>query len=160
MKPKNKCKQSGVVIIEFALSFVIFWLILLAIIEFCRAMFAWNSALEATRLGSRLASICSMDNGQQNKIRDMVKYYIASSGMVINNLDDNWLEFIYYPPGCDISSCTSVESKLSEVQIKLLIPINAAMFTLPEFRHVVLRESLSNTIKYANNTIDNNEVCD
>ena len=71
---KKTHKESGVTIIEFALSFTVFWLIFIAIIEFCRVMFAWNSALEATRLGSRLASICSMDGAQQNKIRDIVKY--------------------------------------------------------------------------------------
>ena len=157
---KKKYNQSGVAIIEFAISFVLFWVVLIAIIEFCRAMFAWNSALEATRLGSRLASICSMDSAQQNIIRDKVQYFITSSGMVVNNLNSNWLEFSYFPAGCNYSSCTSVESKLVGIEIKLLIPISIAIFTLPEFRHVVLRESLSSTIKNSDNTIDTNESCD
>ncbi len=159
MLQKNS-DQSGVTIIEFAISFVLFWLVLIAIIEFCRAMFAWNSALEATRLGSRLASICSMDSAQQNKIREKVKYYIVNSGMVVSNLDPNWLEFNYFPAGCTESTCTSVESKIVGVEIKLIIPIDITTINLPDFRHIVLRESLRSTIKNTNNTFETNSICD
>ena len=100
-----------------------------------------------------------MDSAQQKKIRDKVNYYVTNSGLVISNLDSNWLEFNYLPSGCDESSCTSVESKLVGIEVKLMIPIDIAVFNLPEFRHVVLRESLSNTIKNNNDTIETNTVC-
>jgi hypothetical protein len=57
----NKCvaarRQKGAVMIEMALTFGIFMLVLLALFEFVLLMFTWSKAVEATRLGSRMAVV-------------------------------------------------------------------------------------------------------
>jgi hypothetical protein len=149
-------KQTGAAVIELALSFAIFWIILFALIEFSRAMFAWNSANEATKLGARLGSICAMGNAQHEKIKTHVKAYINASGLIDVADNTNWLEISYLPDGCNESSCSMVQAKLSNVHMNLLIPfLTVTQINLPEFRIAVLRESLSNTINSESNDVCN-----
>jgi hypothetical protein len=54
---KRHRHQRGAVMIEMALTFSIFMLILLALFEFAILMFTWSKAVEATRLGSRYAVV-------------------------------------------------------------------------------------------------------
>ena len=149
--------QKGAAIIEFALAFAIFWIMFMAIIEFCRGMYAWNSAQESTRLAARYASICSDSAAQQSIIRDKVKSYISSGGSIIVPAGTGWMNFNYYPSGC--SSCESVEVKLSNLKINLLVPFYNLQWALPEFKTVVLRESMSNTITYSNGASEANSMC-
>jgi hypothetical protein len=55
--PVVRRHQRGAVMIEMALTFSIFMLILLALFEFAIVMFTWSKAVEATRLGSRYAVV-------------------------------------------------------------------------------------------------------
>ena len=150
-------KQFGVAIIEFALSFSIFWIVFMAVIEFCRGMYAWNSAQEATRLAARYASICSESSTQQSIIRNKVKSYISSVGAISVPSGIGWMAFSYYPSGC--TTCESVEVKLSNLKIDLQIPFYNLQFNLPEFKTMVLRESMSNTVTYTNGSSENNSIC-
>lgn len=50
-------RQHGAVMVEMALTLGIFLVILLALFEFALLMFTWSKAVEATRLGSRLAVV-------------------------------------------------------------------------------------------------------
>ena len=50
-------QQRGAVMVEMALTLGIFMVILLALFEFSLLMFTWSRAVEATRLGSRLAVV-------------------------------------------------------------------------------------------------------
>lgn len=149
--------ENGVAIIEFALAFSIFWIVFMAIIEFCRAMYVWNSAQEATRLAARYASICADSGAQQTIMRNKVKHFITSGGNVTVPNGDGWMAFNYYPAGC--STCESVEIKLSNLKIDLLVPFYNLKFNLPEFRIIVLRESMSNTITYTGGATENNSMC-
>jgi Flp pilus assembly protein TadG len=55
---KTKSTQCGVAAVEFALICVIFFTLILGIMDFGRLLFTWNSATEATRRGVRLAVVC------------------------------------------------------------------------------------------------------
>jgi hypothetical protein len=149
--------QTGVAIIEFALAFSIFWIVFMAILEFCRGMYAWNSAQEATRLAARYASICSESSAQQSIIRNKVKSYISAGGSITVPAGTDWMNFSYYPIGC--STCESVEVKLSNLKINLLVPFYNLEWALPDFKTVVLRESMSNTITYSSGTSEANSIC-
>jgi hypothetical protein len=50
--------QRGAAMVEFALIALIFFMVLFGIIEFARAMFTWNTLVEATRRGARVAAVC------------------------------------------------------------------------------------------------------
>ena len=64
-----KKHQNGATVIEFALVAVVFFTVLLGIMDFGRLLFTWNSAVEATRLGARVSVVCDKvealaDSGQ------------------------------------------------------------------------------------------------
>jgi Flp pilus assembly protein TadG len=46
----KSARQQGTVLIEFTLSFLIFWMVFIGILEFGRALLVWNTAAEATRI--------------------------------------------------------------------------------------------------------------
>lgn len=137
------CIQSGIATIEFALTAVIFFVFLFALIEFSRFMFAWNTVAEATRLAARTASICDLPiTSIQNKVRRFVEF----SGQI--NLPDGttWLDIDY-----DIGNNPSVNTNTISVQLvglraNLLIPSNNLSIQLPAYKVVTLRESMRNDV--------------
>ena len=150
-------KQQGVALIEFALSFTVFWVFFMGLIEISRAMFAWNSAQEATRLAARLASICDNTSNQRSAITKQVHYYVDVAGNIDTSSNPNWLVFNYEPTGC-FDNCTMVSAKTSGLKVSLTIPFKNLQFTLPEFRTLVLRESMANVIQY-NGNVETNAIC-
>jgi len=50
--------QNGAALVEFALIGLLFFIILFGIIEFARAFFTYNTLVEATRRGARVAAVC------------------------------------------------------------------------------------------------------
>jgi Flp pilus assembly protein TadG len=55
-------RQSGAVVVEFALVLVILLLMVFGLIELGRVLFKWNSAAEATRIGARTAAIVEVND--------------------------------------------------------------------------------------------------
>jgi hypothetical protein len=51
-----------------------------------------------------------------------------------------------------------VSAKTSGLKVNLTIPFKNLQFTLPEFRTLVLRESMANVIQY-NGKIETNAIC-
>lgn len=152
---KLRSRQSGVALMEFAMSFMIFWMFLMGIVEFSRLMMAWGTASEATRLAARLASTCEMGSVQLGQIRQKVLFFIKASGQFDPGASTNWLVVNYYPAGCSAESCITVEAKLQNLTTQLLLPIpGLPSISLPEYRTRVLRESMRNII-----ATDSNSVC-
>ena len=56
--------------VEFAIVAVVFFMLLLGIMDFGRMLFQWNAAAEATRWGARVAVVCDHDS---NQIRGLMK---------------------------------------------------------------------------------------
>jgi Flp pilus assembly protein TadG len=50
--------QRGAAMVEFALIALLFFMVLFGIIEFGRAFFTYNTLVEATRRGARVAAVC------------------------------------------------------------------------------------------------------
>jgi Flp pilus assembly protein TadG len=50
--------QHGAAMVEFALIALLFFMLLFGIIEFGRAFFTYNTLVEATRRGARVATVC------------------------------------------------------------------------------------------------------
>lgn len=53
MKP-----QQGAALVEFAIVALVFFMVLFSAIEVGRWMFTWNTLVEATRRGARIAAVC------------------------------------------------------------------------------------------------------
>ena len=145
--------QSGAAMVEFAIVAVVFFSLLLGIMDFGRMLFTWNAAAEATRWGARIAVVC--DKLDPDQVRDRMK-------RILPQLTDANIVINYYdPPGSINNACTKSTCKAVEVSLTgfAFDPISPCMpfglTTLPDFRTYLLRESME-----AENALnDKNPVC-
>jgi Flp pilus assembly protein TadG len=144
--------QAGVSIVEFALVIVVFFTLLLGILEFGRLMFVWNSLVEVTRMGARVAVVCDMDDAD---IKAKMIAFPSLATLTTSNITINYLN----PPNaantCSKANCKAVEVKITGVNFNpvtswfnLNIPLPAAVTTLP-------RESMESV----NASGETNPVC-
>ena len=62
MRAQSFRRQQGATAVEFALVFAFFFMpLMLGMVDFSRWLYAFNSAVEATRLGARIATVCDQD---------------------------------------------------------------------------------------------------
>jgi len=129
--------QRGVAAVEFALVAMILFSLLLGIMEFGRLMFTWNSAVEATRRGARLAVVCDMNAA--NIKTSMQKF------LPIANVND--IVVSYAPSGCTgAANCQSVTVSISPnaPAFHYSFPFISTAWQIPEFSTTLTRESLAN----------------
>jgi Flp pilus assembly protein TadG len=132
-------RQRGAAAVEFALVAVIFFTLLIGIMQMGRLLFYWNSATEATRWGARIAVVC---NANAQVIRDRMSMMLP----LLNSTD---ISISYAPSGCDIdaatarASCQSVTVSInSTVSVSAFIPLIPLTLTLPPFTTTLTRESM------------------
>lgn len=133
-----KKRQCGVALVEFALVALIFFTILLGIMEFGRWMFVLNAANEATRLGARLATLCDKDvsGTGSSVIKTKMKFFLP-------NASDAQIAINYSPAGCDASNCVTVEVKLVNATFTPLIPMMGLPLPVPAFTTSLPRELMN-----------------
>jgi len=61
--------QKGAAMVEFSLIALLFFMVLFGIIEFGRAFFTYNTLVEATRRGARVAAVCPASTGGINMVK-------------------------------------------------------------------------------------------
>lgn len=140
LKPPPLRKQRGTAIVEFALVALIFFTLLMGIMEFGRWLFTLNAANEATRLGARLGVVCSMSDKAniQTRMHQMVGG-IPVDKMIID----------YAPSGCNESNCKTVTAWVGTLNHSLpatfspLIPFLGGSYPIPEFITSLPRELMS-----------------
>jgi Flp pilus assembly protein TadG len=139
--------------VEFTFVAVLFFSLLLGIMDFGRILFAWNAAAEATRLGARIAVVC--DKLTPNQVRDRMK-------KILPQLTDANIVINYYnPPGtvnntCTKDTCKAVEVSLTGVTFDPVSPfLPFDVMGMHDFRTFLLRESMEAT----NAAGDQNPVC-
>lgn len=130
-------RQRGAALVEFAFIAMIFFILLIGIFEFGRVMFTWNSAVEATRHGARLAVVCDLNSTQiKTQMRSMLN--IANADIQID----------YLPGGCTADTCESVTVRIlpdgQTTNADYYIPLFGSRWKIPEFSTTLTRESLSN----------------
>jgi hypothetical protein len=143
--------------VEFAIVAVLFFSLLLGIIDFGRMLFTWNAAGEATRWGARIAVVCDKLTPDQVRVRmrrilpeltnaNIVINYYNPAGTVNNSCEG--------PAGMD--NCKAVEVSLSGFTFDPISPFMPfGLTTLPDFRTYLLRESM----EAVNAAGDQNPVC-
>jgi hypothetical protein len=72
--------QQGAAAVEFAFVVILFFALLLGIIEFGRFMYVWNTVQEVSRIAAREAVVSNFTNAEQDRIRRMAVFSVASSG--------------------------------------------------------------------------------
>lgn len=135
-------RAGGAAIVEFAIVALLFFAILIGILEMGRMLFIWNSAVEATRRGARLAVVTDLANGAA--VRDEMR-------LILPDLADAQISITPAPPGCTVATCQFVTVGIGEqvpyTVAPLLVPpvAGAAPFNfgpLPPLRTTLPRESL------------------
>lgn len=140
LKPSPRRRQRGAAIIEFALVAMIFFTLLIGIMEFGRWLFTLNAANEATRLGSRLAVVCSISDAPDIKAR----MHQMASGIPVGKMVID-----YAPGGCTESSCKTVTVWLGSLDhvdratFSPLIPLMGGSYPIPEFSTSLPRELMN-----------------
>jgi Flp pilus assembly protein TadG len=131
-------RQQGVAAIEFAFICSLFFTLLFGMMEMGRVLFYWNSAVEATRFGARMAIVC--DNPNDNAIK-------ASMQQRLSILPADKISITYDPAGCTVDTCQSATvSILSGVSVGTFIPFVPLSLSLPPFSTTLPRESMQSTV--------------
>ena len=130
---RQQNRERGTSSVEFALVSVVFFSLLLGIMEFGRVLFYWNSAEEATRLGARIAVVCDInDSDVKTKMREIFPV-IPATNIMIN----------YEPAGCTSNTCQQVVVSITGgVSIATFIPFVPLSLSLPPFTTSLPRESM------------------
>ncbi len=130
--------QRGVAAVEFALIAIFFFTLLLGIMEFGRWLFLLNGANEATRLGARLAVVCSVEAADnltliKARMSAMTGGGIPAANMVLD----------YVPGGCDASTCKTVTARIVGATFTPVSPFFGGSFSIPEFPTSLPREYMT-----------------
>lgn len=141
MKPTahhvRRSTQRGATAVEFAIVAVVFLLLLIGGIEFGRMLFYWNAAVEATRLGARVASVCDVNDADiKTKVRAMLP--ILTTGQI---------NVSYTPSGCTVTDCNYVTVSIAAgTPVATYIPFVPLALSLPAMSTTLPRESMLSTV--------------
>lgn len=125
--------QRGAVAVEFAMTVLIFLTLVIGVIEFSRVMLHWSTAIEATRLGARVAVVCDRNSpAVRKRMRHMLPL-----------LQDENIRVDYPTAGCNTTTCPPVTVSLTGFTVSTIIPLAAVSFMLPDLSTSLSSESLS-----------------
>lgn len=132
--------QRGVAAVEFALIAILFFTLLLGIMEFGRWLFLLNGANEATRLGARLGVVCSVEGpGDLTHIKARMSAMTGGGIPVANMVLD------YVPANCDASNCRTVTARIVGATFNPVSPFFGGNFPIPQFPTSLPREYMTST---------------
>ncbi|MDE1948932.1 MAG: pilus assembly protein [Burkholderiales bacterium] len=141
MRPDAAARhQAGTAAVEFALVSAVFFTALLGVVEMGRMLWLWNAAVEATRLGARLAVVCDL-NDADIKTRMMQRLPdLTSAEITVTYLN---------PPAAD-NTCTAATCKAVSVQLsgyvhQTLIPFVSLSVSMPSFMTTLPKEFMNST---------------
>jgi Flp pilus assembly protein TadG len=131
-----RSRQRGAAATEFAVVAIIFLAMVIAVIEFARLMYIYSTAVEATRLGVRLAVVCSVNDEAKVKARMKAMLPLLEPGNIS----------ISYPGGtCSAATCPSVTVRIQNLTVSTGIPLVPLSFPIPDFATSLPAESLDST---------------
>ncbi len=136
--------QGGAVAVEFALVMPLLCLLLFGIVEMGRMLWTWNAAVEATRLGARLAVVCDVDRSLGAPIKSRMRAMLpllANSNITIEYM--NPVDTV--DPSCTNDDCKAARVRLSGVTYNTIIPFLPLSLTLPAFSTTLRKEYMSST---------------
>lgn len=127
--------SSGVAAVEFALISALFFTCLLGVMEMGRLLWIWNAAVEATRLGARMAVVCDIGDAD-------IKIQMTQR---VPDLLPSHISVTYEPTSCTSATCKSVSVSLSGYVHQTLIPFVPLSLTLPPFSTTLRKEYMEST---------------
>jgi Flp pilus assembly protein TadG len=140
-------RQTGAAAVEFAIVSVVFFTLLIGIMEMGRMLFYWNTVAEMTRAGARLAAICDPDDPQ-------IPARIAAA---FPSVPVDGIEVSYTPQNCDVQTCELVTVRVVVnrpiANFIPFVPASVNAITMPEFTTTIPRESMQNVFQGTTNPV-------
>lgn len=123
---------------EFALVTGLCIVLLLAGIEVGRLLFAWNAAVEATRLGARLAVVCGSDAPSIAERMQRILPTLDAGRIVIENLGPTGIA-----DGCSPEDCRAVRVALQGTVHATWVPGMAQAVPMPPMQTTLRKEFMN-----------------
>lgn len=149
MKKRNKC--TGTTTVEFAIVGALFFMVLLGVVEFGRALYTWNTLSEVARRGARVAAVCPLHHSAIENVALIDKTVDGRSTFVYGLTADHILTqylnedgSVVADPVANYSNIRFVRVSINNFQYTTLIPFFSAdrIFSAPGFAATLPRESL------------------
>lgn len=134
---RPRARQRGATAVEFAIVATVFLVLMIGMMEMGRMLFYWNTAVEATRLGARVAAVCDVGDADiKTKMHAMLDVLPTSA-----------ITVAYTPGGCTVDNCRYVTVSInSGVSIATYIPGVPLALSLPAMSTTLPRESMLSTV--------------
>src|SRR5262245_15100300 len=142
MKSKKRIEKSekGQTLLEFALVTLVFFVLVFGITEFGRALWTWNTIVQATRAGARYA-VVETPTSNDIEIKKVVAYNDpnanSSSTPVVPGLTDSNVSVRYLNNDGTVASNKNVadliEVGVTGYQFSFLVPLFGSQIALPSF---------------------------
>lgn len=142
MTRRRAPRQRGTTAVEFALVLPLLCLLLFGMVEMGRLLWTWNAAVEATRLGARLAVVCDVDRSLGAPIKTRMRAMLpilANSNITIEYM--NPVDTV--DPSCTNDDCKAARVRLSGLTYNTIIPFLPLSLTLPAFSTTLRKEYMS-----------------
>lgn len=132
-------RQRGAMAVEFGLVAFLLCTALIGAMEVGRLLWTWNAAAEATRLGARLAAVCTPN---EPNIKKRMREQLPA-------LNSDQIELSYINAGGgpgNVASTVFVRVSLQGYQHRLLVPLPSTLadIPIPSFTTTVRREVMLN----------------
>src|SRR5262245_16882275 len=150
--------EKGQALLEFAAVTLLFFTLVFGIIEFGRALWTWNTIVQATRAGARFAVVEVPNPSNDDAIKNYVVYLNSAGtgdpvlpGLTTSNVTVNFRKIV---PGTGAYDTTPLPSKFQAdvVQVSVtgynfnfVVPIFGTSITLPAFTTTLAIEGLGAT---------------
>lgn len=139
MRRTPRQPQRGVVAVDFGLSAMLLLVALLGSVEVGRALWTWNAAVEAMRVGARLAATCDKDAaGIKKRMKERLPA-LADSQITLTYTNPGGL------PNCTSSNCRLVTVALTGASHQLLLLPTTLTVDLPALTTTLPREIMDST---------------
>ncbi|MBL1378441.1 TadE family protein [Zobellella iuensis] len=146
--------QVGTTTVEFAIVGAVVFLVLFAVMEVARLMYTWGLLNEVSRRGARLAAVCTVEEGVNGDVSNMVLAQIGGSlpGFAPANLELQYLGAdsgtpLAAPAGADEDDIKYVRSRIVNYRYEMILPLTVDLSAwAPDFATTVRTESLGNVL--------------
>jgi Flp pilus assembly protein TadG len=139
-RSRRSTHQKGQALVEFGIAATVFFLILFGILEFGRALWTWNTIVQATRAGARFA-VVEAPTGDDAPVKKVVVYQdpnaANSSNPVAPGLTTGNVRVEYLmndgTAAANKDVADVVQVSVTGYQFQFLIPVLGSTITLPAF---------------------------
>lgn len=135
---KNRGRERGSTLVEFAIGATVFLTVMFAVIEFGRALWVHNALSDAARRGARYAVVHSA--GDAAAVKNVVVYGNPAGGSspLVNNLTTANVNVSY--SGFGLSDGTATVS-ITNYKFQFVIPIVSTSIQMPAYSTTLTGES-------------------